>query len=154
MGAAKTKRKILKDGDVFSGRDVYAKMAEYLLDRTDDTNVVIGPIVYPLPENDPIGRDEPYFTVATSEKGRGFRADGINIGRGVESADEVRNALIAALMAHQPLVIHITDDELHMALLCETLWAGERITKLRQSVEAENATDPRLPQNGDAKYWQ
>jgi hypothetical protein len=39
MGEAKTKRKILKDGDVFSGRDVYAKMAEYLLDRTDDTNV-------------------------------------------------------------------------------------------------------------------
>jgi len=49
MGEAKTKRKILKDGDVFSGRDVYAKW-RILLDRTDDTNVVIGPIVYPLPE--------------------------------------------------------------------------------------------------------
>jgi hypothetical protein len=36
-----------------------------------------------------------------------------------------------------PLVIIDIDDELKMARLCEALWPGERVTRLRKGVEAE-----------------
>ena len=81
-----------------------------------------------------------------SSRGRGFRADQIIIGDDeLDIATEHRNNVIAAFVRFgigRGLVVHDTGDELQMVRLCETIWPGERVTKLRQAIEAE-----RLPQN-------
>ena len=115
--------------------EAFDLMVHHILEETDDINVVIGPVVRP-----PIGQDGPdYFVVATSEKGRGFRCDQISIGEGY-TGETMRSGIAMALIRRKPLVIHDTDDELYMAKLCEMLWPGERITKLRKGIEDERAT--------------
>jgi len=83
-----------------------------------------------------------YFAVATSEKRRGFRCDRITIGDGIKP-DDARQSFLLALTRRKDrksLVAHDTDDELYMAKLCEALWPGERITRLRKQIEAERST--------------
>jgi hypothetical protein len=46
-------------------------------------------------------------------------------------------AVLAVLAGRKPRVIFDLGDELEMAQMCETLWPGQRITKLRKAVEAE-----------------
>jgi hypothetical protein len=140
MGEAKrrkqTARNHIAEGvHTFSNdAEAFELMARHVLEKSDDINVVIGPVVLA-----PIGQDGPnYFTVATSERDRGFRYDQISIGEGYDGAT-MRLGLAMALARHKPIVIHDVDDELYMARLCETLWPGERITKLREAVEAERA---------------
>jgi hypothetical protein len=41
------------------------------------------------------------------------------------------------LVTRKPLVIHDAGDEVTMARLCESLWPGEQVTKLRQATENE-----------------
>jgi hypothetical protein len=108
--------------------DAIERIADHVLRDTNDTNVVIGPLVER--EDQP----HPYFTIATSEAKRGFRCDQISI-----NSPELRALVVLALMQRRPLVIHDTDDELYMARLCEALWPGERITTLRKQIERERS---------------
>lgn len=130
------RNKLVEEGvyELSNDTEAFDLMAQHVLENSDDINAVIGPAVQP-----PIGRDGPdYFIVATSEKDRGFRCDQISIGEGY-TRETMRAGIIMALVRRKPIVIHDTDEELYMARLCETLWPGERITKLRQTVEAERA---------------
>ncbi|MFZ3328960.1 MAG: hypothetical protein WA231_25175 [Methylocella sp.] len=140
MGEAKrrkqtTRNKIAEGTHAFSNdAEAFDLMAKHLLEKSDDLNVIIGPAVHP-----PIGQDGPdYFIVATSEKNRGFRCDQISVGEGY-NRETMRAGLVMALIRRKPIVIHDTDDELYMAKLCEMLWPGKRITRLREAVEAERA---------------
>jgi hypothetical protein len=128
MGEAKQRNKLAEGTHTLSNEaEAFDLMAQHMLERSDDLNVVIGPTVHP-----PLGQDGPdYFMVATSEKKRGFRCDQISIGEGYDS-ETMRAGITMALVRRKPLVIHDVDDELYMARLCETLWPGERITKLRE----------------------
>jgi hypothetical protein len=58
-------------------------------------------------------------------------------GDGQEGAEAARAGFLQMLMTRKPLVIHDVGDEVTMARLCESLWPGERVAKLRQAVEAE-----------------
>lgn len=60
-------------------------------------------------------------------------------GEGME-VDELRASVMLALVQRRPLVIHDMDDEIAMVRLCEMLWPGKRISKLRAAVEAESRT--------------
>jgi hypothetical protein len=72
--------------------EAFDLMVHHLLEKTDDINVVIGPVV-----RAPIGMDAPdYFVVATSEKNRGFRCDQISIGEGYTG--ETMRALCGSLL--------------------------------------------------------
>jgi hypothetical protein len=87
--------------------------------------VVVGPLVW-----HPTSDNLRYFMVATAEPERGFRCDQVMVN---ESEDRAR--IIACLAKRKALVVHDTCDELYMARLCETLWPGERITKIRREID-------------------
>ncbi|MGB7045599.1 MAG: hypothetical protein WBD65_12045, partial [Methylocella sp.] len=110
----------------------------HVLEGSNDNQVVIGPLLRP-----PIGQSGPdYFLIASSEAVRGFRCDQITIGDGLGDGVEHRNGVLAAFVQHgigRGFVVHDTDDELYMVKLCETLWPGERITRIRKGIEAERA---------------
>jgi hypothetical protein len=108
-------------------------MAGHMLENADDISVVIGPVVRATVEDEP-----DYFMVATSGDGRGFRCDQISIGNGFDGVT-IRAGLVMALLRRKSVVIHDMGDELVMARFCEMLWPGERITKLRESIETERA---------------
>jgi hypothetical protein len=46
----------------------------------------------------------------------------------------------AATKAKNPVIVHTFDAELDMAKWCEKLWPCPRMTKLRETVEAEQRT--------------
>jgi hypothetical protein len=104
----------------------------YILKDTDSPHVVIGPTVWHA--SNP---EQKYFIVATSEAGRGFRCDRLDV-RG----DNDRTRFLRALFKRRAIVVHDCEDadEVYTARLCEMLWPGERISKLRAAVEAENAS--------------
>ena len=117
--------------------DQMQEFANHVLRGSNDINVVVGPLVWQ--PSDGKASKSWYFAVATAEKRRGFRCDQITIGDGIQR-DEARMSFLLALTRHKDrkaLVVHDTDDELYMAKLCEALWPGERITRLRKQIEAE-----------------
>lgn len=107
----------------------------HVTQNIDDNNIVIGPLVWRLSDD---GKKQWYFAVSASEKGRGFRTDAIDIGPGIDP-HEARQSTILDFARHRnpALAIHDTDDELYAIRLCESLWPGERVTRLRQAIEAE-----------------
>jgi hypothetical protein len=105
------------------------------LSGANDIHVVLGPIVWRPSDGT---SKHWYFIIATSEADRGFRCDQVG-GNDRETVKEVRAGVLVELIQHRPLVIHDTDDELYMARLCEGLWPGKRIAKIRQQLEAERA---------------
>ncbi len=121
----------------------YDRIVSHVLAGSNDMQVVIGPLVHP-PLGDMRTNGKDYFVIASSEPERGFRCDQLIMGNGLEKDGNTYRARIIAAFAQfgigRGLLVHDTDDELYMARLCETLWPGERITKLRESIEAERAT--------------
>ena len=95
-----------KDGEQFD------EIIAHVLEGSNDRQVVIGPLVKPpLGDNRTNGRD--YFTIASSEPGRGFRCDQIIIGDGLGDGVEHRNGVLAAFVRFgigRELVVHDTDD--------------------------------------------
>jgi hypothetical protein len=118
-------------------RELYDAIISHTLEGTDDSQVVIGPLVRP-----PLGKgNDNYFTIATSEAGCGFRVDQITTGDDWGEGIEMRAKTVAAFCgAGKGILVHDTGDELYMARLCETLWPGERITGLRKGIEEERKT--------------
>ena len=117
-------------------RATIADALDHPLGKATDINVVVGPVQWHPHAEGPRW----YFMVATCGPD-GFRCDKLDVEGDADEADDVRAALFGALIQRRPLVVHDTDDELYMARLCETLWPGERITRLRQGVELERAQE-------------
>lgn len=112
------------------------QLVSHVRRNAGDINVVLGPMCW-LPGQD--GGKEWYFTIASCDKGKQFRLDKIVTGGDRDEGEEMRACVQMAFVRHRPLVIHDTDDELYMARLCETIWPGERISKMRADIEAERA---------------
>ena len=95
---------------------------------------MIGPVCWASRQ----GRQkEWYFTIASCGKDKQFRNDMIVTGASQSLGEEIRAGVTMAFLACRPLVVHDTDDELYMAKVCETLWPGERISRIRAEIEAE-----------------
>jgi hypothetical protein len=110
-------------------------IADECLSDSVDRTLVFGPVV----SNEQLTKGW-YFTVASAGQ-EGFRVDQFIVGDDRETSIQWRSAIKMGLMINRkPLVVIDTDDELEMARLCEALWPGEKITKLRKAVEAERAT--------------
>jgi hypothetical protein len=121
-----------------AGSGTVVQIVDHVLADMGDLSVVVGPLTWQ--PSDGTSAKRWYFTIATSDKNQEFRCDQIVVEE--DSAEVDRLAVLLELVRRWPLVVHDTDDELHMARLCETLWPGERITKLRQAVEAERKSPP------------
>jgi hypothetical protein len=68
----------------------------------------------------------------------GFHCDQVNVEANNQGEAVVgRMMIMTALVDYRPIVIHDTDDELAMTKLCETLWPGPCITRIRQNIETE-----------------
>jgi hypothetical protein len=120
----------MDEGKFITLEQAIQQMLDHALVNSADTQIVVGPIVH-HPSDDKLW----YFIVATADEAKQFRCDQM-----IYTADEIkalRRDFVAAAHQRPSLVIHDIDDELNMAKLCETLWPGQRITALRQAVEAE-----------------
>jgi hypothetical protein len=118
--------------------DVQAFVAA-LCDDAGDEHVVIGPTVWQPSDGTVVKRF--YFAVATAGPDGAFRYDRLT-SLSPEQSDDFRRAVVQMLVQHyrdRPRVIHDIGDELAMARLCEALWLGERITRLREELEVELA---------------
>jgi hypothetical protein len=111
--------------------------ASHLLNGIGDRQVVVGPLCWQ--PSDGASAKLWYFVVATAGKDHRFRCDQIIVPDRIEG-NSMRYAVIAALTRHPPIVIHDMSDELQMARLCEALWPGKRISKIRAQVEAERGS--------------
>jgi hypothetical protein len=104
-----------------------AQIVEYVLRDAGDTTVIVGPLFWHHTDG------YSYFVIATCGLDKQFRCDRVD-----GDADD-RMAVMAKLVASRPRVIIDMDDELEMARMCEAVWPGERVTRLRKAVEAERA---------------
>ena len=108
------------------------KIADHITDNSGDGTVVVGPICWQ--PSDGTSAKIYSFIVATSDRQKGVRFNRITT---AGNPGRVRADFIMAL-ARRHVIIHDVDDELYMARLCEALWAGERISKIRQGLEARS----------------
>jgi hypothetical protein len=134
-----TKRQLPQQSGNAPTEVLLARLAEYVLDKSNDSHVIIGPLVWHRDGDRPNMR---YFIVETSEEGRGWRGDKIEVPK--DEAVELRTQFIAALVRQRPLVLHDMDDELAAAKLAATLWPGPRIKRIVREIEEERRLD-RMP---------
>ena len=108
----------------------WEEIAAHAVAGASDIHVVVGPMCWQ--PSDGTTSKVWYFIIATSEPKRGFRCDQI-------FGDEQDRAAVMMALAtnHKPVVIHDMDDELAMVRLCEILWPGKRVAKIRAEIEAE-----------------
>jgi hypothetical protein len=119
-----------------------ADIVAFTLSDAGDLHVVIGPLCNQ--RSDGTSAHRWYFCISTCGPDKQFRADSVTLqARTGDDPDDIaamertRAALIKRLAAYPPRVIHDVGDEIAAVRLCEALWPGERITALRQAVEAE-----------------
>jgi hypothetical protein len=102
-----------------------------LKNRVECPHVLLSPVVRLEDRDKRLWR----FVIASGD-GSGFFA--IMIGCDTrELAEECRMLALAKFLGHMPIVLHDTDDELHMARLCETIWPCEKTRKIRAGIETE-----------------
>lgn len=106
-------------------------IAAFLVSKAADHTLAIGPSVW-QPSADGLSKRW-YFVVGSGDASGEFHCDQI-IGDATD-----RLSLLAALVAHKPLVIHDFDDELAMASFAEALWPCAKITRIREQMERERA---------------
>jgi hypothetical protein len=104
-------------------------IAAFLISKAADRTLALGPLVW-LPGADGVSRLR-YFIVGSADQCGEFHCDQIIGG------EDDRLALLAALVAHKPLVIHDFNDELAMARFAEAVWPCVKITRIREQLEKE-----------------
>ena len=104
-------------------------LADPLIGRADDKQLVIGPLVQR--EDVPL----PYFMFGLHE------ADGPYFDMVQVESEEIRLAVLAHL-AERAVIIHECGDELSMAKMIHALWPCEKTEQLRNQVVAERAQPP------------
>lgn len=115
-------------------RDQVERIVAYLRrGQNVSPHILIGPVVW-QPKDD--GRFW-YFVVATGD-GDGAHFDQLGSPER-HLAEELRAALILALIEERGVVLHDTDDELTMARLAQALWPSEKTSRVRAGIEAEQA---------------
>jgi hypothetical protein len=137
------------------GADIDA-VVKLITKGNDDLNVVVGPMLW-QPADQGNGAKDWYFFVSVSKKGQWYSLKiddpdyeppgAINeaLAAICDTVVEIRKVdarsiVLDALRRQKPIVIHNFEDhwsELAMTKFCETLWPGERITKLRKAIEKE-----------------
>jgi hypothetical protein len=105
---------------------------DHVLEGSNDIHVVVGPLVW-RPTDGTSSRYW-YFHVSTSEADGGWRCDAVQL---PDRDEAFRIAVIAELMRRPPLIVHLMEDELDAACLCEAIWPGKRITDVREGIERE-----------------
>jgi hypothetical protein len=116
-----------------SAAEIYADIAAYLVENSTDRILLLGPVVWQ--PSDGASAKRWYFTVGGFD-GREPWHDQLR-GETCEMAEEMRTGVAFALVAHPPCVLIDCDDELEMAKRAEGLWPCAKITRIRQSIEAE-----------------
>jgi hypothetical protein len=116
--------------------EAIAEFTDYVLADVIEPVVVIGPVVW-QPDPDRNGKRRWYFNVSSAGP-EGFRTDQLGA-EDAALADEMRAVFAMALVRRRPIVMHDCDDELYMARLCETLWPGPKIQRLRADIERERS---------------
>jgi len=119
-----------------------ADIVAFTLSDAGDPHVVVGPLCNQ--RSDGTSARRWYFCISTCDQDKCFRTDSVTLATApgidpddIAAMERTRAALIKQLAAYPPRVIHDVDDEIAAVRLCEALWPGERITALRQAVEAE-----------------
>src|SRR5262245_18013709 len=117
-------------------QDGIKRAVDHCLRNVGDLHVVVGPPTWR--PSDGVGSKVWYFIVATAGNNKRFRCDQFIMGEGM-NVDEMRTSIIVEFVQRRPIVIHDMGDEVSMVRLCEILWPGKRISRLRAAVEAEAA---------------
>jgi hypothetical protein len=119
-----------------------ADIVAFTLSDAGDPHVVVGPLCNQ--RSDGTSARRWYFCISTCDRSRAWRTDSVTMAASpgadpddIAVMERTRAALIKRPAAYPPRVIHDVDDEIAAVRLCEQLWPGERITVLRQAVEAE-----------------
>jgi hypothetical protein len=122
------------------GTSSVGRLVDHALEGASDNQIVVGPLVWQ--PTDGATSKIWYFVLSTCEQKRGWRCDQIRIATGDEEDRElIRARVITELAGRKGLVIHNVDnDEVYAARLCEALWPGERISRVRREVEADYAS--------------
>jgi len=97
------------------------------------SHVVIGPLVW-----QPKGDDRFWYFVIASGAGKRARFDQIGSPH-KELAEDCRLTLPLGVAQTPGILIHILDDELQMARLCEALWPSARTRRIRSAIQTERA---------------
>jgi hypothetical protein len=133
-------------------------LVKLILKGNDDVNVVVGPMLW-QPADQGNGAKDWYFFVSVSKKGQWYSlkiedpdyeppgAINETLAAMCDAIVEIRpldarSMVLSALLRQKPIVVHDFEDhwsELAMTRFCETLWPGERITKVRKGIELERA---------------
>jgi hypothetical protein len=130
--------------------DDLSSFTAYLREGAADPTIVIGPILW-QPSDGRFARDW-YFFIATCGPD-GFQCDKVSASGDKAICEEMRDTVLFMLtQSKPPTVIHDTDDELYMTKICEALWPGERITRLRKAVEAEYADRAKAGEHAQGGY--
>jgi hypothetical protein len=135
MGEARRRIGRSPEGEIRGpAADVYADIAAYLLDGSADRMLLLGPVVW-FPSDGTSARRWSFNVVGCSRTGEA-RHDQLNAETEAEAL-EFRAGLFAALVDHGSCLLQDLDDELHMARMAEAAWPGDKITRLRERIEAE-----------------
>jgi hypothetical protein len=141
MGEAKRRSRLGRlmangeEGEI-KGRaaEIYAEAAAFLLDGSTDRTLLIGPVVW-LPSDGVSARVWRFIVVGCDRKGE-TRHDQLGAETEADTV-EMRAGIMAALVEHRPCVMHDFADELEMAKWAEAIWPCDKITRVRERVEAE-----------------
>jgi hypothetical protein len=107
-----------------------ADVADFLLTRAADQTLAVGPLLW-QPTDGTVARLW-YFLVGSGDSAKQFHCTRVTVNDRTD-----RQALLAELASRRvPLVVHLFNDELAMARVCEALWPGESISRTRSAIEA------------------
>lgn len=104
-------------------------IVDRFMSKIGDGQIVIGPLVW-QPSDGKNARVE-YFIAAGSDA-NGFWSEMVTV-----IDDDDRALILAGLTQGKPIMLHLADDELEMARLCERLWPCEKTRNILEGIEKE-----------------
>jgi hypothetical protein len=126
------------------GEASLATILDYSIRDAGDNHVVVGPLCNQ--RSDGTAARIWYFHISTCGPDKQFRVDSVTLAQAPENGplDDIpalerrRMQVILAITKRFPkAIIGNFADEVSAARMCEMLWPGERITRLREVVKAE-----------------